>query len=507
MAGSSETRSSLRRALAPLALVRARLVRLKAPLGLAAVGVAVAAAGLALLLCVAVSARDRVLGRQLDGLDPASAAVRVVWGGNPAQGGATYPELDRTARAELRHLDVGRPYGVMVLREASFHSQAVVLTALDEVARRVRLRSGRFPRPCTPERCEVLQLAGAGPVPRIAGLRLVLVGQGSVRSSQPFGSLLSRYSSNATLSAAAGYHDPGKPPLFVARGVRALGTSAPLAPLRRTYAWIVPLAAGSVRTWNVDSFLRDVTRMRSTLASGQQVFDVTAPEEEIASADRAGRLGARRLLLLGGAALALLLAFVVLVGSARRRSAEDSRRRLTWLGAMPGQLLSIEVGEALVVAAGGAIIGWLVGLALGALAADHWGSPVASVVAHSAGSAGGLAALVAVVVVATLLLVLSLRSPDLHIAGVRLTLADAAANRRVPADPPGPASLRGRGRRSAPALAAPSCTRANEPDEIGAVQALGALARSKAFARVSGRHVFDRQRRPSPLRARVPGDA
>jgi hypothetical protein len=427
MGASSETRTSLRRALAPLALVRARLLRLKAPLGLAAVGVGVAAAGLALLLCVAVSARDRILGRELDGLDPPAAVVRVVWGGNPAQGGATYPELDRTARAELRDLQVGRPYGVMVLREASFHSQAVVLTALDEVSRRVRLRSGHLPHPCTPERCEVLQLAGAGPVPKIAGLNLVLVGQGSVRSSQPFGSLLSRYSSNATLSAAAGYHDPGRPPLFLARGVRALGTSVPLASLRRTYAWIVPLAGGSVRTWEVGSFLRDVTRMRSTLAAGRQVFDVTAPEEELAAANRTGRLGARRLLLLGGAALALLLAFVVLVGSARRRNAEDSRRRLTWLGAMPGQLLSLELGEALVVTAGGALVGWAVGLLLGAFAAQHWGSPVSGVVAHSAASAGGLAAIAAVVFVATALLVLSLRTPDLRIAGVRLTLADAAA--------------------------------------------------------------------------------
>ena len=415
-----------RRAAAPLLLARVRLRRPSAPLVLAALGVALAAAGLALLLCAGVSAHDRVLARDLGRLDATSAGVRVVWGGTPAQGGATFPELDRTARGGLTSLQVGRPFAVMVLRETSFHSQAVDLTALDDLTRQVRLRSGRMPQPCEPSRCEVLQLAGAGPVPRIAGLRLALVGQGSVRSTRPFGSLLSRYSSNATLSAAAQYHLPGNPPLFVARGVSRLATAQALAALRRTYAWVVPLGPRSLHPWSLGPFLDHVTELRATLGTGPQVFDVTAPEEELRASDTAGRVGARRLLLLGGAGIASLLAFVVAVGSAGRRAGEVSRRRLTWLGALPEQLLAVEGAEAIAVGVTGAIVGWAAGIGLGAATAAHWNSPVGAVVVHAAASGTGFLLLAAVALVAGTLLVLALRAPELRVGGLTLTLADVA---------------------------------------------------------------------------------
>jgi len=63
------------------------------------------------------------------------------------------------------------------------HAQLLVdLGAVDGLARFVRLRSGRLPASCRPERCEVLQLGGSGPLPSVPGLRLVRVGRATLAS-------------------------------------------------------------------------------------------------------------------------------------------------------------------------------------------------------------------------------------------------------------------------------------------------------------------------------------
>ena len=56
----------------------------------------------------------------------------------------------------------------------------------DDLSRWVKLDSGRLPRTCAPGHCEVVQLAGSGPIPR----GFVRVGTGSLVSQAPFGYLV-----------------------------------------------------------------------------------------------------------------------------------------------------------------------------------------------------------------------------------------------------------------------------------------------------------------------------
>ena len=91
----------------------------------------------------------------------------------------------------------------------------------------------------------------------------------------------------------------------------------------------------------------------------------------------------RRLLLVGGEAAALLFAFAVLAARTMRRDLEAARRRLTWYGARRWHLRLLTVTESAAVALVGTVGGWLVGLAVGALAAGRAGAPVGAVLRES----------------------------------------------------------------------------------------------------------------------------
>ena len=73
------------------------------------------------------------------------------------------------------------PTTFALFRETKVGGANVDLAAADDLAHWVRLSSGRLPRTCTAARCEVVQLAGNGPIPR----RFVRVGRGTLVSQQP----------------------------------------------------------------------------------------------------------------------------------------------------------------------------------------------------------------------------------------------------------------------------------------------------------------------------------
>src|SRR6266545_3538664 len=142
--------TALRRFVYPLGLAWARLTRRGERILLVAFGIAVGAALLAGVLAGSLVAQDRSVERATARVPAADRTVRLVWGGI-ASGPGT--DVDR----------------------------------LDGLARYVHVRSGRLPRRCTAQRCEVLELGGSGPVPTIRGLTLAVVGKATLDSPVPFG--------------------------------------------------------------------------------------------------------------------------------------------------------------------------------------------------------------------------------------------------------------------------------------------------------------------------------
>ncbi|HYZ91464.1 MAG TPA: hypothetical protein VFA34_03610, partial [Actinomycetota bacterium] len=350
--------TTLRRIGFPLRLAWARLTRRGERVVLVALGIAAGAALLAAVLAGSLVAQDRSVERATAHVQAPDRTVRLVWGGIASGPGTDVDELDRTARRALAPL-VASPARAMLFRTTQAGGHLFDLGAIDGLSRFVHLRTGRLPRPCRPDHCEVVQLGGAGPIPAIAGLRLVRVGRATLDSPIPFGNLITRETYASVLSSALRYHTAPTPPLLLAEGVQGLATVEVFAPSYRSYTWTAPIEPGDVHPWTIDSFARTVTRVRSELAARSLAFDLTAPLAALRSAEETGRVAGRRLLLIGGEAAALLLAFAVLAAMGLRRDAEAQWRRLTWYGARRWQLVISSAAEAVAVALVGAVLGWV----------------------------------------------------------------------------------------------------------------------------------------------------
>jgi hypothetical protein len=418
--------TSLRRFAYPVGLAWARLVRRGGRVLLVLLGIAAGAALLAAVLAGSLVAQDRSVERATARVPAEDRTVRLVWGGIASGPGTDVHRLDQVSRRALAPL-VRAPTRAMLFRTSQANGHLFDLGAIDGLSRFVHVRSGRLPHRCSAARCEVLELGGAGPIPKIEGLTLAVVGKATLDSPLPFGNLITRETYASVLSSALLYHTAPTPPLLLAEGVDGLARVPVFVPTYRSYTWVAPLHPGSVHPWSIDGFARRVTQTRSALQAKSLRFDLTAPLAELRAANESGTVAGRRLLLIGGEAAALLLAFAVLAATGMRRDAEAQWRRLTWFGARRWQLVVGSVAEIGVVALVGALAGWAVGSAVGAFVANRAGVPAEAVLLHSVVSWGGVGLAAAIAVAAALVVLLSLRAGAARVGGLTVTLVDVAA--------------------------------------------------------------------------------
>jgi FtsX-like permease family len=397
-----------------------------------ALGLVVATAVLAGVLAGVTIATDRSTARAIEGIPTSARSVRAVWFGIPADESERLAVLDSAVADAFSGFGFDGPIPLILFRESTVAGHYVGISAVDGVGPNVMLRTGRLPRTCTPERCEVLRLRGRGALPNAPGLRLVQVGTATLRSRQLYGDFLrSTDAATADVSLAPAlqrsgrYHRPPPAPLVVAEGRSALEHAAALARTYRTYAWVWPLAPGRPRLWEIDDLVRRSERARVELTARSSSFAVEAPVEELRAAERSANIAGRRLLLVGGEGAALLLAFTVLAARGMRRDLEDARRRLVWFGAQRWQLWLLTGIESSAVAAVGVLAGWLLGVVVAAVAATLAGAPVSDVLRESVLSPEGLGiAVVTALVAATLVwLTVSLRPRE----GTRFGVVDFVA--------------------------------------------------------------------------------
>ncbi len=424
---------TLRRVAYPLKLASIRIARRAPTALLAGAGVAAGAAMLATVLAGTVVARDESIGRAVDEIPAAQRAVRAAWFGLPALD-EDHRALEETATQALARVVPVEPTAFVLFRESTIAGTFLGLGAVDGLADWVTLRSGRLPRTCEPDLCEVVRLRGRGNIPNAPGLRLVEVGTAVVSSPVLFGDFIApteNEQSRAALSPIyqelARYHRPEPPPLVLAEGIGGLTASPELDTVYRSYSWVVPLGPGTVRAWEIDRLAGDVARARSELQTASSSFELTAPVEELRSAAEASDVAGRRLLLVGGESAALLFAFAVLAAVSMRRDTEAARRRLTWFGARRWQLSLFTGMEAMVIALGGTVLGWALGTLAGAAVASRAGAPVSEVLAHSTLSRTGILAAVGVALALALVLLAALRAKPVALGGRSFSALDAAA--------------------------------------------------------------------------------
>jgi hypothetical protein len=379
-----------------------------------ALGIAIAAAVLAMTSVGSVAVQDRAAQQAIGALQPSDRAVQAVWSGVPGQSDLSLPALDRLARSALRPVLHQEPFAVGVFRQATWGGAFVNLGAVDGLARWLALRSGKLPAPCTPTRCELVQIGGAPAAPKLSFLHVV--GRATFRPGAPL---------SAYFAATGGR----RPPILLANGV--LGFSrAPLpdaVSIARTYGWIVPLESRSLHSWELPGFNARLDRAQSRLELATDLFTVSAPTDAIATTRATGRVAGQRLLILGGDAAVLLLGFAVLASTRLRRDQLAVRRRLTWFGARRSQILLVTATEVIAITIAATIVGWAAGTGAGALLARHLGAPGALAVQHSVLTGRALAIGAALAAVTALVMLAALRADAIAVGGLRLTAADVAA--------------------------------------------------------------------------------
>ena len=412
----------------PFWLAGMRLRRRGGSLVLVVLGLAAAAAMLAAVLAGTTAAEDREVAGQVSQLPAKVRAVRVNWfsvGGQVAP----YAKLDANVRGQLERVLPERATGTSLYREHQFGGALLSLGAVDDLGRWVHLRSGRLPRVCRPEHCEVLVVRRGGPITNVPGLRLVPVGEGDLRTATLFGDAIPSQDlgESAFVEKIRRYHRPAPPPLVLANGVAALDQSPVLHDAYRSYGWVVPLRRGTVRSWSAEALATRIEQARTAFQGSSFGFELTAPTDELLAAADSARLAGRRLLLLGGEAVALLLAFAVLVAARQRPDAEAMLARLRAAGISRWQSGLVLFVESLGAALAGTVLGWLVGSAAATAIAGRSGEPVAALLSHSVLSGRGLVIALAVAATAALVVTLALAIEPVRLGGLALSPLDVAA--------------------------------------------------------------------------------
>ena len=320
---------------------------------------------------------------------------------------------DHAARDALARLSSATALRSVVLRETNLAGRGAVLAAVDGIAQWVTLTTGRLPRRCTSERCEVIQVAGTPATPSpISGAALVAVGSGRVTSPLPFGR--DRLTRNT--------------PLFVTNDTAGLSSLPGVAFVYRSTIWTAPVDPDALHTWDVPDLLTDTAAAaRAIEAVVESDLQLTGPTREILAARAIGRAASQRLALLGAAGMALVLAFAALAASMLRGDHDDDRDRLSRRGATRRQLFGFALIDRAWITVVGTVVGTLAGVGLVAGLAAGTGLPVAPVVRQSVLSGGGLALIVGAWVMCTVVLMVAGTGPQNGIRVGPLRLADLVA--------------------------------------------------------------------------------
>ena len=376
-------------------LVAARIRRQPLSAALVASGVAAAAAMLVGISALGVISRDAAMTQALRRLAPERQAARATVDRTLATPGE-YRAIDRAASATLPRAGFERRVerGMLANGVRATDGSIAQVTALDDPAHGLAVRSGRAPRRCDGRACEAVVVNGASPPAGhvdVNGLRLTVVGTAALRPVT-FGSL-GRSVSEGTIgqSPEGRYATVGGGTRYALAGVAKVAGAPALRSVVRTYYWTRRLRAGAVHPWNAAGVIAGIDRARAALSAREADGQLVAPSATIAAEQRRGRASARRLVLLGSQAAIALLAFAAFAATRRRPGVGDELERLRAAGARRWQQGSFLAIEAAGLAAAGALAGWLIAVAAAALAASARGANVVRVLGASVMSGEGIA--------------------------------------------------------------------------------------------------------------------
>lgn len=359
-------------------------------------------------------AREQALARALATLPESERGFRVDRFGLPLDQGA-YETVDKQARRSLVALGGARTRRVIVFRELRVQGERVEIGAVDDLPEVVALRSGRLPRSCNENVCEVIQIGTGGRVRLHEGaVSLRRVGIARLHDPALFGEVSAATGGGAT-----------PPKLLLARDVQALQQLESLGSFYRVYSWVSPVRVDGLHTWDVGRLLAKESRAQAALAA-DSAFRLGGPDAALLDAQDRGDITANRLLLIGGETSALLLGFALIAALGLRAGLSNERRRLLARGARRWQTTLVTCSEVAALTIAGVLVGVGVGVVVASGIAQEAGLPASSAVSHAVATKTTLAALAGAWLTTTCLLVLATAMPAASNSR-RVRLLDVAA--------------------------------------------------------------------------------
>jgi hypothetical protein len=311
--------------------------------------------GIALVVAVPVvsaglahSVSAQTVRRTVGGLDVSDRTLLVSQELDSSLRRGTAHDNDVAVRAALAQLTSAPVLRELLFRQLTIGGSSFFLGAVDDLPSAVRLTSGRLPRSCTPQRCEVVSLgAAARPALRSAVTSVGVVVVGQVQRTNPV--------------VVSGHLDPGSTPVLLGSSTDAMSALAALALFARHYAWVSTVDPDRVVELGVPAYIRrgaDVDQLLSTTVGGTTLI---RPDEQLVAAQDRADTSARRFGLLGGFAAVLLLGFAVVAAVSLRAETQTLVRVLKSRGASLGQVAAVTVSAAVLITVLGAVVGVLGG--------------------------------------------------------------------------------------------------------------------------------------------------
>jgi hypothetical protein len=329
---------------------------------LASAIVGLAFAALLILLTLPSVAGDLTVRHQLNGLTPSDRSVSVVVSPERRPTEAERKQFDATVRKRLSVPGYGAVTRVTSFRSLSSPQGSLYrLTATENIESALRLVSGRWPKTCTPSRCEVLSV-GAASVARsgrgkgttdladVAYLRVV--GRATPGPTFPFVGALAPSSGEL---------------LVVADGPDAVQNVTTLDLIRRVNGWIAPIEPSEVSRASVAALLDGAARIGEEL--GIAGVSVAIPSEELEDAVARSEFSTRTIAIVGAQLLALLAVGCAVAGFALRQNHLLAYDRLKRRGANRATQRWFASLSGLMVVLVGLVFGVLLGVGGAALVA------------------------------------------------------------------------------------------------------------------------------------------
>ena len=261
----------------------------------------------------------------------------------------------------------------------------------------MRLREGRLPRSCTPQRCEVLQ---------IGGTELTVAEAPGVRHRRRPGRPAHAAGAWPGVRERPGQGGPRRPALLLAGGgIRDLAQLPALELIYRTVFVGGAPRPSTLHAWDVGPLLAREARVQNDLRLFGNAFTLRGPDRVLIPARRDAETAGRRALLVGGGASVLLLGFVLVAGGGLGRGLRAEWGRLDVRGARRWQLWTLAFAEAGAITLAGVVIGALLGALAAAAVAQRADADGGAILGRLLGSPAALAPLLAAWAIATCLLV------------------------------------------------------------------------------------------------------